>query len=106
MKEITIRGKINFIEDILKQYDCTFEAKLTKSGAFDYGNGTCVVVEYGEYPNGKKRQPDYIDTRYETSLEKTIPSFIEWLNEYFKYKFCPHDLKITETIETDLNDES
>lgn len=61
--------------DVVTPDDETFRYVVTleKSGAFDYGNGTCVSVEingkhYGAY-----------DTRYETGI---VDDFRGWVQEW------------------------
>ena len=49
--------------------DMTVHAELLKSGAFDYGNGTCTVLEYS---NG---QIESFDTRYENVNPKNFSEF-------------------------------
>jgi hypothetical protein len=42
-----------------KPYETTVHATLEKSGAFEYGNGTCMVLKWADQP-----APHLYDTRY------------------------------------------
>ena len=42
-----------------KPYEATVKATLEKSGAFEYGNGTCMVLEWSD-----RKTPNLYDTRY------------------------------------------
>ena len=53
MKEIVLKGRLNFTEEYNKTFDRDFVASLQKSSAFEYGNGTCVVIEFGAFKDGR-----------------------------------------------------
>ena len=55
--------------------------ELHKSGAFDYGNGTCV-----EYYDGLNQRPTMYDTRYETGI---VGNFENWADEFIKSLCSP-----------------
>lgn len=94
MKQITIKGKIEFCEDENKEYNREFTAILQDSGAFAYGNQTAVTVLWGEMANG--RIPDYllIDTRYDRTIKRNEVDFKKWLQKYFKEHYSEHVLII------------
>lgn len=51
-------------------YEATVTATLEKSGAFAYGNGTCMVFEWSD-----RKQPDLFDTRYCSVSSKNFTEF-------------------------------
>ena len=53
-----------------KKVDITVHASLEKSGAFQYGNGTCMVFQYEGRPD-----PDVYDTRYENVSPANFTEF-------------------------------
>ncbi len=65
---------------IKPEYNAIWELELTESGAFAYGNQTCVVVT----ANGHHH--DTIDTRYVPGITKR---FREWCEEYLGSAFNP-----------------
>lgn len=91
MKEITVTGKIEFLREENKCYNRTFVARLEKSCAFQYGNGTCVTVEFGKSADGRSYEPKLIDTRYEVGITK---NFEQWLRDWFEYTYQEHVLTI------------
>lgn len=52
-------------------FDETVHAELLKSGAFDYGNGTCMVFEWS---NGNTQS---YDTRYENVTPENFAVFVK-----------------------------
>ena len=94
MKEITVKGKIEFKEEKNKQYDREFTAILKGSNAFEYGNKTCVMVVWGEMANGKTSMSKFIDTRYDTSIKKNYDSFVVWVKKWFAENYQEHELTI------------
>lgn len=56
-----------------KPYETTVHATLEKSGAFDYGNGTCMVFKWADSP-----MPHCYDTRY---CDVTPQNFTEFAKE-------------------------
>ena len=56
-----------------KPFDATVHATLEKSGAFDYGNGTCMVFQWSNSPIS-----DCYDTRY---CKVTAENFTEFAKE-------------------------
>lgn len=78
METKTIRYKVTF--DRKPEYNATWELELGESGAFKYGNGTCVVVT----ANGQHH--DLIDTRYDSSV---IKDFSAWCDDYMSRQFDP-----------------
>ena len=62
--------------------EVTYNVTITrdKSGAFNYGNGTCVVVK------GIGDMPMVYDTRYDGSVMK---DFNGWCNEFLEGYFDP-----------------
>ena len=57
------------------------QARREKSPAFDYGNQTCVIIDYYE-PDGRQRN-EMIDTRYVGKCGSP-EGFEEWIGEYIK----------------------
>lgn len=94
MKEITIKGKIEFCEDENKQYNREFTATLMDSPLFSYGNGTAVFIDYSNMANGNRAYPVNLDTRYDKTIKHNETDFKIWLKEYFKSSLCKHILTI------------
>lgn len=92
MEKIIVNGKIEFCEEANKCYDRTFVATLEKSGAFQYGNGTAVTIEWGITSQGKKVETTLIDTRYDTTIRKNEKDFKTWLMKWFYVNYCEHTL--------------
>ncbi|MBQ1314478.1 MAG: hypothetical protein IIY48_07985 [Clostridia bacterium] len=80
MKDIIATEKFK-VELYGKTYDC--EAKLLPSGAFQYGNQTCVVVEIND-----GAPPRLYDTRYEQGCS-TPELFHDWALELLKTTLNP-----------------
>lgn len=94
MKDIIIKGKIEFCEDTQKEYNREFKAILQDSPAFQYGNKTAVFIFWGKMANGRK--PDYtlIDTRYDKTIKRNETDFKKWLQKYLKDNYQEHILTI------------
>ena len=92
MKDIKVTGKIEFLREENKCYNRTFVARLEKSGAFQYGNGTCVIIEFGKSEDGRSYQPKLIDTRYEQAIDGNEEHFKWWLENWFEYNYQEHRL--------------
>ena len=92
MKEIKVAGKIEFLREENKCYNRTFVARLEKSSAFQYGNGTCVIIEFGKSEDGRSYQPKLIDTRYEQAIDGNKEHFKWWLENWFEYNYQNHRL--------------
>ncbi len=75
-----MKNKYNVTFAKAPEYNAEFEISLEKSGAFSYGNGTCVVVKR----NGKVDEA--IDTRYDKAVSR---DFDKWCADYLKDKFNP-----------------
>lgn len=69
-------------------HNITYTMTLEKSGCFDYGNGTCVVVE-NDYPGS---MTECIDTRYCTGMG-TPELFHDWSMQWLK-DYCRSDAVI------------
>lgn len=93
MENITIKGRIEFCNEATKEFNGDFVATLCESGAFHYGNGTMVVVEFGIMANGNKPQRRLIDTRYER-IDLTKQGFEQFLRQWFKDEYLEHTLII------------
>lgn len=65
---------------------------LEKSGAFDYGNGTCVTV-HDDYPGTWDK---HLDTRYLTECS-TVDGFREWALKHLRHELRK-DCKIEREI--------
>lgn len=66
----------------------TYTLTLEKSGAFDYGNGTCMTV-HCDY---KGSMDQHYDTRY-CGFAPTAEAFHEWSMEWMK-GYCRPDAVI------------
>ncbi len=62
--------------------------ELSKSGSFDYGNGTCVMMVIG------RDMPQYLDTRYDVTLKRDGSNFRQWSRKYLR-DYIDKKLKIT-----------
>lgn len=82
MDKIIIKGRLEFVEEEAKEYSRDFTATLTKSAAFDYGNGTMVTIVYGLMNNGRKANDEYLDTRYSKTIRKDRLLFEQWIKVY------------------------
>lgn len=89
MKKQVLKGRIEFCDEANKKFDRDFTATLDKSGAFEYGNGTCVVIEFGAMQNGIIPEEKLFDTRYEKGITK---HFKEWLETYFANNYSANNL--------------
>lgn len=88
MKETKITGRIQFCDKELQEFNRTFTATLTESGAFAYGNRTAVVIEW------EKQGEWIIDTRYDVTIKRDGSNFKEWIKSYFKERFETHKIEI------------
>lgn len=74
-------------------YEYLYTMTLSKSGAFDYGNGTCMLVETRENKeNGKRFMDQSYDTRYCTGMA-TPELFHNWSMQWLK-EYCRPDAVI------------
>lgn len=94
MEKITVKGKIEFVEDCNKEYNREFEAILQDSGEFAYGNKTAVLILWGEMPNGMIFLPTLLDTRYDTTIRRNETDFKKWVRKYFEENYSKHILVI------------
>ena len=94
MKETRLTGKIEFCDKDLQEYDRKFIAILTESGAFQYGNGTMVVIEWDAMKNRIIPEPELIDTRYDVKIHRDGSNFKQWLTDYFTENYAKHILTI------------
>lgn len=94
MKQITIKGKIEFCEDKNKEYSREFTATLQDSAAFSYGNGTSIYIEFGTMVNGKAPYPVLLDTRYDRTIKRNESDFKIWIRKYFEENYNKHTLTI------------
>lgn len=78
METQTIRYNVTF--DKKPEYNAIWTLELGESGAFKYGNGTCVVVTVND------RHHALIDTRYEAGI---TTNFAKWCDEYMSMQFDP-----------------
>ena len=65
-----------------REVDTTVTLELQKSGAFQYGNGTCV----GWTENGYTQ---VYDTRYDRSLYRDGSNFHDWALNFVKERINP-----------------
>ncbi len=91
MKKQVLMGRIEFVDSCNKEFDCKFTARLEKSAAFEYGNGSCVIIEFGAMQNGRTPRSRYIDTRYAKGV---ISNFENWIREFFRENYMAHTLTI------------
>lgn len=87
MKQITIKGKIEFCKDENKEYNREFTAILQDSGAFAYGNQTVVTILWGVMANGMLPAPVCLDTRYDRTIKRNETGFKKWVQNYFKENY-------------------
>ena len=83
MKNQKVKIKIEFEDKELWEYNRTFTIELFDSPAFQYGNGTSVVVTSDKYKDDAR----LIDTRYDTGI---LTHFEEWCIDWLKNNFNPH----------------
>lgn len=88
MKQI-VKLSVKFPENHF--WDSTFVFVLGKSPAFEYGNGTCVMVERTFNHDGSKSESKMIDTRYKQGITK---NFLDWCKEYLKQNFTTHEATV------------
>ena len=93
MENITIKGRIEFCDKANKKFDRNFIAMLIESVAFQYGNRTMVVVNFGKLKNGLEPETRLIDTRY-SRIELTKQGFEQFLRQWFKDDYLEHTLII------------
>lgn len=91
MEKIELTGRIEFINDAYKKYNREFTAVLEASGAFQYGNGSAVRIEWGVADNGAKYQDVLLDTRYEVEILK---DFKAWVVDWFNSNYEKHNIII------------
>lgn len=89
MEQQILKGRIEFVDECNKKFDRDFTARLEKSKAFEYGNGSCVIIKFGAMLNGRTPESKYFDTRYEKGITK---SFKEWVVKYFQNNYYEHTL--------------
>lgn len=92
MKDIKVTGKIEFLREENKCYNRTFVASLEKSSAFQYGNGTCVIIDFGKSEDGRSYQSKFIDTRYDQTISDNEERFKIWLENWFEWNYQEHKL--------------
>lgn len=68
-------------DELLGELDTKAHLKLLKSGAFDYGNGTCVVMEW----EMEGTIPQLFDTRYEKGITKDFKKWaLDFIQRYIR----------------------
>lgn len=77
---MSITRKYNVTFAKAPEYNATWSFELTESGAFSYGNGTCVIIR----ENGKVRE--VVDTRYEKGI---LQDFAAWCEDFTRSNFNP-----------------
>lgn len=92
MKDIKVTGKIEFLREEYKRCNRTFVASLEKSCAFQYGNGTCVIIKFGKSEDGRSYQSKLIDTRYDRTISDNEEKFKWWLENWFEYNYQEHKI--------------
>ena len=81
------------VKDHEDKHQYLYTMILSKSGAFDYGNGTCMEVQCRENKeDGKQYMNQYYDTRYCKDMA-TPELFHEWSMEWLK-NYCRPDAVI------------
>lgn len=70
--------------------ECTYTMTLEKSGAFEYGNGTCMTLKCEV--NGKRCMNQYYDTRY-CNFAPNGEGFKDWSLKWIK-NYCREDCTI------------
>lgn len=83
MKNQKVKIRIEFEDPKHWEDNRTFTFELGDSAAFQYGNGTSVVVTSDKYKDDKR----LIDTRYEKGI---ISNFEKWCIQWLYDNFLPH----------------
>ena len=79
----SVKYRVTF--DSKPEYNAVWEFSLEESGAFHYGNQTCVVITV----DGKTH--DIIDSRYVAGIETVFEQWCEeYLNDNLNLIFGPH----------------
>lgn len=79
----SVRYRVTF--DSKPEYNAVWEFSLEESGAFHYGNQTCVVITV----DGKTH--DIIDSRYVAGIETVFEQWCEeYLNDNLNLTLSPH----------------
>lgn len=66
------------------QYNTEYTFTRCKSGSFNYGNGSCVVVERAD------GYEECYDTRYDSSVMKDFGAWcVDWLANHFRADLEP-----------------
>ena len=94
MDKIEIKGKIEFIEEEIKEYNREFTATLIDSPAFSYGNHTAVVITWEKAANGYVFGSELFDTRYDKTIIRNECDFKTWVKNYFANNYSAHILTI------------
>ena len=83
MKNQKVKIRIEFDDATYQEYNRTFTFELCDSPAFQYGNGTSVIVTSDKY----KEDSRFIDTRYEEGI---LSSFQNWCLDWLFNNFSAH----------------
>lgn len=97
MKEISVRGKIEFCEEENKEYDREFTAILTEVYMCTYGYKKCVKIKcvkifWGTMKDGTLPARVIIDTRYDEFIRKNETDFKKWVQSYLEKNYDKHVL--------------
>lgn len=87
MKNQKVKIKIEFEDKELWEYNRTFTFELVDSPAFQYGNGTSVVITSDKYKDDAR----LIDTLYEEGI---LSGFQNWCLDWLFNNFNAHKVII------------
>lgn len=76
MREKDFIEEVNYIVK-LGDEEWHYTLELHESGAFKYGNGTCVIMRL------EGNLPEVYDTRYERGITQ---DFVGWCDEFMKHR--------------------
>ncbi len=85
MKKQIIKMQVTFNDEKNTAFNSVFTFTLDKSGAFEYGNRSCVVVER-QGNNGKAYENKLLDTRYVTMTDFKYFCFAYLLENYQSHR--------------------
>lgn len=96
MKEILVKGKLEFCPDLFERFDRSFFAVLQQGRSFSGGYRSVVIIVYGVTSGGYMEKPDFVETSYDRSIKFTEEDFKDWLRNYFSKNRAKHVLTFDE----------
>ncbi len=89
MEVKALKGRIEFWNKELRQYDCDFVATLSRMCDFPYSVSTSVRIQYSLMRNGRKPDDVVLDTRHVAHI---VDRFKFWLCDWFRYNLPDCDV--------------